>query len=566
MLVPAALGACLIRRTKRLMGRGLGLAALLLISMPAHAGLDDGLAAYQRQDWVAAARDFRPLAAQGNPAAQARLGQMLFLGLGVPRDDAEALPLLNAAANAGEPLAQHTLGNAYFLGRAVPKNPTLALVWYGRAAAQHDGDSLFTLGNIYFNGIEVGKDEAKGVEFYRAAAEQGVPASYERLAELSWNGRAMPIDHAKAVDYARRAVQSNRPIAQFILGVALLTGDGVAKNPAEAVSWFLRSAKQGYPQAQHNLGVTYLAGQGTAKNVAEGYFWLALAAERAPPDLKTTYGTERDALGAKLAPAELEQIRGRVVAWRPSFTGSVVGLVPRPVAAPAPQPAAPSGQVTALFPQEQVPQRSSAGSGILVSRDGMVLTNAHVVEQCRTISITAADGQTQVASLAAKDAGDDLALLRTSLRGGDIAHFREDRPLRSGDEVVVVGFPLSSLLSREANVTAGVISAMAGVHGDIRQYQITAPVQKGNSGGPLADASGNVIGIVSSKLNAMKIAGQTGDLPQNINFAIKSDLARKFLETYAVAYETAPANTPMSAADVGERMKRITVFVECKMN
>jgi S1-C subfamily serine protease len=196
----------------------------------------------------------------------------------------------------------------------------------------------------------------------------------------------------------------------------------------------------------------------------------------------------------------------------------------------------------------------------------MVLTNAHVIEQCRTISIKAADGPALVASLAAKDAGNDLALLRTSLRGSDIARFREDRPLRSGDDVVVVGYPLSSLLSREANVTSGVISAMAGIHGDVRHYQITAPVQKGNSGGPLVDTSGNVIGIVSSKLNAMKIAGQTGDLPQNINFAIKSELARKFLESYSVTYATGQANAPMSAADVGERIKRVTVFIECKLN
>ena len=547
----------------------LTLAAFLMIGMPALAGIDEGLDAYKRQDWVAAAKEFRPLAAKGNIAAQARLGQILFQGLGGLHDDVEALQLLNAAANAGEPLAQHTLGNAYFLGRAVPKDPTMALVWYGRAAAQNFGQSLFALGEIHFNGLGVGKDEAKGVGFYSAAADQGIPAAYEKLAELSWNGRAMPTDRAKAVGYARHAAEFHRPVAEFILGVALLTGDGVGKDPAEAISWFRRAAEQGYPQAQHNLGVTYATGTGTAKNLAEGYFWMELGAERAPPNLKETYTRESAAIGAKLSPPELEQIRQRIAAWRPAPSGTASGVIvaARPATAVAPPPpAGPSGQVTNMLPPEQVQQKSSAGSGILVSRDGMVLTNAHVVEQCRTISVKPADGPTLVANLAAKDAGNDLALLKTSLRGIDIARFREDRPLRSGDDVVVVGYPLSSLLSREANVTAGVISAMAGIHGDVRHYQITAPVQKGNYGGPLADTSGNVIGIVSSKLNAMKIAGQTGDLPQNINFAIKSELARKFMETYSVAYETAPANSPMSSADIGERMKRVTVFIECKMN
>ena len=548
----------------------LSLAAFLVISMPAFAGLDEGLTAYQRQDWVAAAKEFRPLASQGNVAAQARLGNMLFQGLGGLHDEVEGLRLLNAAANAGDPMAQHILGNAYFIGHAVPRDPTMALVWYGRAAAQNYGESLFALGEIHFNGLGVGKDEAKGVEFYRAAADQGLPAGFEKLAQLSWDGRAMPTDRAKAVGYARRAAESRRPVAQFILGVALLTGDGVAKDPAEAVSWFRRSAEQGYPQAAHNLGVTYVTGTGTAKNMTEGYFWLALGAERAPPNLKESYGKERDSVGAKLSPAELEQIRARVAAWKPPQSGTVtVSVIPRPATAATPSlppSAVSSGAVTNPLPPEPVVTRVSAGSGFLVSRDGMVLTNAHVVEQCRTIIIKPAEGATQIASLAAKDAGNDLALLKTSLRGNDVARFREDRPLRSGDDVVVVGYPLSSLLSREANVTAGVISAMAGLHGDIRHYQITAPVQKGNSGGPLADTSGNVIGIVSSKLNAMQIAGQTGDLPQNINFAIKSELARKFMESYSVAYETAPANNPMSSADVGERIKRVTVFVECRVN
>ncbi|TAN59505.1 MAG: trypsin-like serine protease [Magnetospirillum sp.] len=547
----------------------LALATVLVISAPAFAGLEEGLAAYQRQDWIAAAKEFRPLAAQGNHAAEARLGQMLFQGLGGMRDDVEALKLLNSAGNAGDPLAQHTLGNAYFLGRAVPKDPTMALVWYGRAAAQNFGDSLHALGEIHFNGLGVGKDEAKGVEFFRAAADKGVPASFEKLAELSWNGRAMPTDRAKAVGYARRAAEAKRPVAQFILGVALLTGDGVAKDPAEAVAWFRRAADQGYAQAQHNLGVTYVTGTGTAKNMAEGYFWLAVGAERAPANLKASYEKERDAVGTKLPPAELEQVRARIAAWKPFPSGVAVTVAPRPAAAAAPQTAAaPSGPIANPLQPEQVQpgQRTSAGSGFLVSRDGLVLTNAHVIEQCRTITIKPAEGPTQVASLAAKDAGNDLALLKTSLRSSDIARFREDRPLRSGDEVVVVGYPLSSLLSREANVTAGVISAMAGIHGDTRHYQITAPVQKGNSGGPLVDTSGNVIGIVSSKLNAMKIAGQTGDLPQNINFAVKSELARKFMDTYSVAYETAPANAQMSSADVGERIKRVTVFVECKVN
>lgn len=545
----------------------LALATLLAMgtAAPALAGYDEGLAAYQRRDWAAAIRDFRPLAAEGNAPAQARLGHMLFEGLGGQKDDVEAMRLLNAAAAAGEPLAQHWLGSAYFMGRAVPKDITQALIWFGRAADKGQPESLHAMGEIHFNGLGVNKDEGRGVEYYRRAAEKNWPASLERLASLSWDGRAMPTDKAKALDYARPAAEAGRPVAQFLLGLGYLFGQGgVDKDPAQAAQWFRKAADQGHPQSQHNLGVMYVNGSGVPKSNVEGYFWMALGAARAPANLKPNYEKERDSVGSRLQPAELEAQRQRVTAWKPGGPSSpqVIAVAPAPSASAAGQPQAP--QQTATAPPRPAGGKISTGSGFVVSADGVVMTNAHVVDNCRTITVQPQDGPAQLSSLKAKDTGNDLALLKTSLRLPEVARFRQDRPLRSGDEVVVVGYPLSSLLSREANVTAGVVSAMNGLRGDPRHYQITAPVQKGNSGGPLIDMSGNIVGIVTSKLNAMKIADKTGDLPQNINFAIKADLARTYLEANAVAYQTAPSAAQLSTADVGERIRRVTVFIECR--
>ncbi|MBI3444592.1 MAG: SEL1-like repeat protein [Magnetospirillum sp.] len=534
----------------------LAAAALAISVTPAFAGYDEGLTAYQRRDWANAQKEFRPLAEQGNAAAQARLGHMLFEGLGGPRDDVQALKLLNAAAIAGDPIAQHWLASAYFLGRAVPKDVGLALVWFGRAADKDQPESIHALAEIHFNGIGVNRDESKGIEFFTRAANLGWAASRERLAQFNWDGRAMPTDKAKALDFARQA--SGRPIAQFILGLGTLTGEGgTAKDPPQAAQWFRKAADQGHPQSQHNLGAMLVNGMGVPKSLNEGYFWLALGAERAPANLKQSYEKERDAVGAKLPQPEIDAARQRIAMWKPVGGGPQIAQAPAVAAA---QPNAPRSL------QPAPAGKISSGSGFVVSADGIVLTNAHVVEQCRTISVKTQDGPALISSLLAKDSANDMALLRTSLRLAEVARFREAAPLRSGDAVVVVGYPLSSLLSREANVTAGVISAMAGLHGDPRHYQITAPVQKGNSGGPLTDMSGNVVGIVSSKLNAMKIAGQTGDLPQNINFAIKADMARKFLGDNSVPYQTNGAATQLSVADVGERIKRVTVFVQCQMD
>lgn len=532
-------------------GAVIALLAGLAPAAPAFAGLDEAQAAWQRRDFAAAATEYRPLAAQGQPLAMARLGQILFQGLGgVPPDETEAIRLFKASAEADEPFGQYWYGVAWLLGRGVAKDIGTAQVWLGRAADRDQPEALHALGEINFSGTAGSRNETKAADYFERAANLGYPPSLEKMAELRWNGRGVAVDRRRAVADARRAAEAGRPVAQFILGVGLLTGDGIEKNPAEAAQWFRRAAERGHPQSAHNLGAMLANGNGLIPNLAEGYFWLAVGADRAPPPLKANYVRERDSVAARLPADDLARVRTRLAAWRPA-TGPIAGGDPLPPAV--------------ATPAVPLRGRMSTGTGFAVSEDGAVLTNAHVVPSCRAITITPPNGQPMPATLAARNEKDDLALLKTAWRGEPL-QFHTGRPLRSGDEVVVIGFPLSSLLSREANVTAGVISAMAGLRGDQRFYQITAPVQKGNSGGPLSDMSGAVVGVVSAKLNAMKVADQTGDLPQNINFAIKDEVVHRFLTATGVAVPSAPANGPtLSVADVGEKIKRATMFIQCQL-
>jgi hypothetical protein len=166
----------------------------------------------------------------------------------------------------------------------------------------------------------------------------------------------------------------------------------------------------------------------------------------------------------------------------------------------------------------------------------------------------------------ASDPKNDLALLSLSsrlARPAGVATLREGRGIRQGDGVLAIGFPLRGLLASGVNLTTGTISALAGLRDDTRYLQITAPIQPGNSGGPLLDQSGNVIGIIVAKLDAVKIAEATGDIPQNVNFAINATMARPFLDANGVEYETAPSTRKLEAADIGERAKKFTVLVEC---
>jgi S1-C subfamily serine protease len=201
------------------------------------------------------------------------------------------------------------------------------------------------------------------------------------------------------------------------------------------------------------------------------------------------------------------------------------------------------------------------GSGFAVA-PGVVVTNAHVVDQCRALRIVHGE-QARSGRVLAIDREQDLAAVRTDLPVPAVLSLRAAPALRLGESVVAFGFPLAGSLSREGNLTTGNISALAGLRDDARYLQITAPVQPGNSGGPLLDEGGNVVGVITAKLDAVSIAKRTGDIPQNVNFAVKGQGLERFLQDARVTYETRVTDRQIAVADIAEAVKRAAVRLEC---
>ncbi len=141
--------------------------------------------------------------------------------------------------------------------------------------------------------------------------------------------------------------------------------------------------------------------------------------------------------------------------------------------------------------------------------------------------------------------------------------------MRQGEDIVAYGFPLAGVLSSGGNVVTGNITALAGLGDDSRFLQISAPVQPGNSGGPLFDRNGNVVGVVVAKLNALKIASATGDIPQNVNFAIKASVATAFLDAQRMTVSVHPSPPPgytldaLPTPDIAARAQALAVQVIC---
>ncbi|KQT53885.1 MULTISPECIES: serine protease [unclassified Aureimonas] len=201
----------------------------------------------------------------------------------------------------------------------------------------------------------------------------------------------------------------------------------------------------------------------------------------------------------------------------------------------------------------------SSGSGFVVSKDGWLLTNAHVAKSCRSVLVGTAGKADKVLI----DEENDLALVHVDADLGAPLPIAAGVP-RLGEDILALGYPLRSILADSLNVTRGNVSSLLGLGNDKRYLQISAPVQPGNSGGPLVDLSGRVVGIVTAKLNAVAIADATGDIPQSINFAIRPDAAIRFLDDNDIAFiKAAERGADKSVADTTEGVQSAIHPVLC---
>ena len=170
----------------------------------------------------------------------------------------------------------------------------------------------------------------------------------------------------------------------------------------------------------------------------------------------------------------------------------------------------------------------STGTCFAISSNGLIATNYHVINEAKTLKIIGVNGifsKKYSAKIVASDKNNDLALLKIDDYSfstlGNIPYVVKSKTIDVGSEVIVLGYPLTASMGEEIKLTSGIISAKSGFQGDITSYQTTAPVQPGNSGAPLFDKNGNLIGIINAKhTNA-----------ENAGYAIKSSYLLNLIES-----------------------------------
>ena len=453
---------------------------------------------------------FRKAAKHGNPTSQFNLAShaaMLVKIMPPETPDLNkwseaAIFAYRDAASRGYAPAQNELGKIYQFGLLeIDQDSKQALQWYLKAASPdpnrtNSGEKGYApaqnnIGKIYLVGDGVRKDSKEAFKWYQMAAAQDNAESQFHLGLLYYNGEGVNQDVKEAFKWYQMAAAQDYPDAQNTLAYMYLEGKGVPANPEMARRLLFAAAQQGNAIAQVNIGQMFEEGvDKIPADHAEAYYWYTLALkikinldQVEAGNIIPEMSKRRESVGGKLSEKQKNEIQKQVDSWDPKR----------------------------LF---------SSGTGFYINANH-ILTNAHVVHSADELRIPY-----HCVEIVAVDEDADLALLFNPHGNPDVATFRS-YPVDFGEEVAVFGYPLSNILSYRGNGTSGIISGLSSIIDDAHPdnlFQHTAPIQGGNSGGPILDSAGNVVGVVVSSLDPDVIQNQ------NINFAIKFNVIEDFLQ------------------------------------
>jgi TPR repeat protein len=459
-------------------------------------------------------------AKRGNASAQGLLATMYLKGeKGALPNASLALEWGKKAAAQGDGPGAMVLYHIYNASTGISpqwKNPEEALRWLQVAADRDVTRAQVVLGLKYLFGSDgLKNDKAKAFSLFSKAAAIGDYDATFYMGECYANSWGVSPSPQMAIKYLSLAADADENFfykseAQRKLAEAYKYGYGVTKDTQRAFEYFSKSAFLGDSTSQLSLAYAYETGEGVVQNTSAALVWLYVSrAGGGAASQETVNMFERS-----FDQNSLVKIREKAREIMLQIKANVV-----PSSTQNPAPIRPSGP-------------KSSGTGVIISSSGLIVTAAHVVDGSSKVEVVLVEGPRE-ASIVEIDSKNDLAILRVKGSDHPAAPLAASRDVKLGQPVFTIGFPNTDIQGASPKFTRGEISSVSGIRDEPTQWQISVPVQNGNSGSPLFDESGNVVGIVVSKLNAFETAKNTGDLIQNVNYAVKNAYLFPMLEKFS---------------------------------
>jgi S1-C subfamily serine protease len=224
---------------------------------------------------------------------------------------------------------------------------------------------------------------------------------------------------------------------------------------------------------------------------------------------------------------------------------------------PAPKPKIPTSPV-----QPKDTYKVASGTGFYVSDQGHIITNHHVIDGCKNMKVHS-KGKVLETLKIAQDELNDLALLKISGKPSHVFALSSESAFPLQD-IVVAGFPFGDEISSSLKFTRGIVSSLTGIGNNYSEIQIDAALQPGNSGGPIMDDYGNIIGVAVAKLDIKAIIEDYGVIPENTNFGVKSSAVRNLMEGNGIPFKS-PNTEVVSKRKLSQIATDGTVFLTCWM-
>jgi TPR repeat protein len=422
---------------------------------------------------------------------------------------------LRTRAEQGDADAQYEMAESYRYGASsIPKDEAESVKWYRLAAEQGHVPAQNTLGTLFFfYGEKAPAFYADAFKWFLKAAEANNPDAYWNLGLLYSQGKGISQDAAEALKLFTKAAQHGNVYAQCTIAQKYEQGLGVRQSDSEAARWYLKASEQGFADAQAQIGSMFCHGRGVVKDETSAYKWwlLAMAHKNELGNPQTGVAIEQNlqVLETILTPTQRAEGQRMAREFQPrKSTPSDRSISREGVAESRPE---------------------SSGSGFFITDDGYLITNQHVADEGAAVRVLTGNGAIP-AKVVKVDRANDLALLKVEGKFAPLA-ITFSRGVRLGSTAATVGFPNVGLQGYSPKLAKGEIASLAGIQDDARHFQISVPVQPGNSGGALVDERGNVIGVVVAKLSQKAAIATTGTLAENVSYAVKSSYLLSFLES-----------------------------------